>query len=228
MTRYPRKKYRGPQTWAAIREAYIAGETATALADSFDTTVSAIRKRATLEGWTRRQLNETKEAAGERTAAPVPALDGPPVSPSEALDTALALAAAHLRTGRTAEAAAAVRTGEGMAELARQAQTLRPKTLEEFKASRMEVWDEMVEIAEAAAYAALTDPEDAQRPLSVWAYHWRAEHFGPECAAADRARAVQGGWSDTYWDDQGRLRPAAEVAAKQLAELRRARERGER
>lgn len=40
-------------------------------------------------------------------------------------------------------------------------------------------------------------------------YAFRAEHLGPETAAADRARAVEKDqpWVEAFWDAEGRLRP---------------------
>jgi hypothetical protein len=57
----------------------------------------------------------------------------------------------------------------------------------------------MEDIAGQAALEAVTLGPEAAIPLCDWAYRWRAEHFGPECAAAD-----------------ARLRPAldAELAAR--------------
>lgn len=39
-------------------------------------------------------------------------------------------------------------------------------------------------------------------------YAWRAEHLGPEVAAADRAQAIEGDkpWATLFWDETGRLR----------------------
>ncbi len=45
---------RGPNTWAIIREQYLAGRTAQSLAEQYGPAESTIRGRATREGWTKR------------------------------------------------------------------------------------------------------------------------------------------------------------------------------
>jgi hypothetical protein len=53
----------GPRTWALIRESYLSGETAPVLAIRFGITKAAIRKRAWLEGWTKRDHAAALESA---------------------------------------------------------------------------------------------------------------------------------------------------------------------
>ena len=48
------RKYRGPETWARVRQAYIAGESAPSLVRRFDVGYANLRRRARLEGWTRK------------------------------------------------------------------------------------------------------------------------------------------------------------------------------
>lgn len=52
------RKYRGPETWARVRAAYIAGEPAPSVARRFDVGLSNPRRRARLEGWTRNRVAE--------------------------------------------------------------------------------------------------------------------------------------------------------------------------
>lgn len=73
-------RFRGPETWAAVREAFIAGETAAAVAARFGVTDGAIRQRANREGWTRKALAAVAEAPTRRraTLAEASALRPPP------------------------------------------------------------------------------------------------------------------------------------------------------
>lgn len=48
------RKYRGPETWAQVRQAYIAGESAPSLVRRFDVGYANLRRRARIEGWTRK------------------------------------------------------------------------------------------------------------------------------------------------------------------------------
>lgn len=61
-----RQKYKiaGPATWELIRAAYLAGESAPALAERFGVSAHAIRKRITVEKWTKRAYAEALEARG--------------------------------------------------------------------------------------------------------------------------------------------------------------------
>lgn len=179
----------GPQTWALIREAYLAGTPAPHLSRTFGPHVDTIRKRAVREGWTRTAHAAAQERADPRPGRPPgPAPDAAPPDPAVVLASAVAQAAAHLAAGREVQADAALRRGETLARLAEHAQRLRPLTLADLEAARDEIWLKLEALADAAARRALTDPHDLAGPLCDWAYRWRAEHLGPECAAADRAK----------------------------------------
>lgn len=54
----------GPATWELIRASYLAGESAATLAERYDVSQHAIRRRATLERWTKRAYAEALEARG--------------------------------------------------------------------------------------------------------------------------------------------------------------------
>ena len=58
--RPPRKAYkiRGPETWALIRESYLAGAPAKVLAERYDVTTWAIWRRAWREKWTKQDRVE--------------------------------------------------------------------------------------------------------------------------------------------------------------------------
>lgn len=56
MEHYRLRKYRGPETWAQVRKAYVAGESGPSVARRFDVGLSNLRRRAMEEGWTRKQI----------------------------------------------------------------------------------------------------------------------------------------------------------------------------
>jgi uncharacterized protein YjcR len=57
-----RRTHFGPETWAAAREAYLAGAPAREVSQRFGVTVAALRKRAENEGWTRAAQGRFTEA----------------------------------------------------------------------------------------------------------------------------------------------------------------------
>ncbi|MCR6644387.1 MAG: hypothetical protein NVV62_07670 [Terricaulis sp.] len=57
-------KIAGPATWELIRAAYLAGESAPALAARFGVSEAAIRKRITVEKWSKRAYAAALEARG--------------------------------------------------------------------------------------------------------------------------------------------------------------------
>lgn len=57
-------KIAGPATWELIRAAYLAGESAPALAARYGVSAHAIRKRITKERWTKRDFAAALEARG--------------------------------------------------------------------------------------------------------------------------------------------------------------------
>lgn len=88
------RKYRGEDTWARVREAYLAGEPAASVARRFDVSVANLRKRASEGGWTRRaeagrldrQLEPAPVARAEPAAPVPPAPAQTPVRPGEFVD----------------------------------------------------------------------------------------------------------------------------------------------
>jgi hypothetical protein len=118
MSKPERQKYKiaGPATWELIRAAYLAGESAPALAERFGVSAHAIRKRISVEGWSKRAYAEALEARGvappekpktvnfaERFAAsyvPPPA----PVAPSEEAHPFMDLVAALKEASTVADA----------------------------------------------------------------------------------------------------------------------------
>ena len=107
------------ETWGLIRGAYLSGLSAPTVAARFGVSVTALRKHAAKEGWTKRAF--AARQALERSAppsAPAPAApaDGPP---DEAAVLAAWRAPLHIRPDDLARralagAAHALKTGEGL------------------------------------------------------------------------------------------------------------------
>jgi transposase len=72
------RKYRGPETWARVKAAYVAGESAPSVARRFDVGRSNLRRRAMAEGWTRRRIAQQLDLRPVRGGAddPPPAAHG--------------------------------------------------------------------------------------------------------------------------------------------------------
>ncbi|MBX9460458.1 MAG: hypothetical protein KL785_04540 [Brevundimonas sp.] len=123
------RKYRGPETWARVREAYIAGESAPSVARRFDVGLSNLRRRAMAEGWTRSRIAEQldlKPVRGGAGPAP-PALaplvlletqpEPPWIDPELAAGRALRRVTWLVSEGRAAEARALAKSVEAMERL---------------------------------------------------------------------------------------------------------------
>lgn len=100
---------RGPETWARIRDAFIGGETAGALASRFGVGESTVRTRARLEGWRRRDLAAGADAQLAAAAA------GPPHDPADHAAQAVRRAAEEARFGRLDAAERWARVAERLA-----------------------------------------------------------------------------------------------------------------
>lgn len=112
------RKYRGPETWAQVRQAYIAGESAPSLVRRFDVGYANLRRRARIEGWTRRDIAGKLDLKPIRGGADNPeagltalveAGETPPIDAQAALAEAVRRAAWLLSRGKTAEATALLR-----------------------------------------------------------------------------------------------------------------------
>jgi len=121
------RKYRGPETWARVKAAYVAGESAPSVARRFDVGLSNLRRRAMAEGWTRRRIAQQLDLRPVRGGAddPPPALaalsfagddatEPPWVDPEVAIARAMRRAAWLLSQGQAAEAAALMRAAEAL------------------------------------------------------------------------------------------------------------------
>lgn len=124
------RKYRGPETWARVRQAYLAGESAPSVARRFDVGLANLRRRALIEGWTRKTWAQTIDLKPIRGGAdePAPGLMAlveagpvPPINLHDALADAVRRAAWLLSQGQTAEATALLRAATTLEKLRWQA-----------------------------------------------------------------------------------------------------------
>ena len=110
----------GAETWSLIRGAYLSGLSAPTVAARFGVSVTALRKHASAEGWTKRAFaaRQSLERSGPAPAPePEPAPDGGP--PDEAAVLAAWRAPLHIRPEdlarrALANAAHALKAGEGL------------------------------------------------------------------------------------------------------------------
>lgn len=118
MDHFRLRKYRGPKVWAKVREAYEAGESGPSCTRRFDVGLANLRKKARVEGWTRR--HQAERADRELLLAPEYPLsdeDYAPVDRREALDACLDHAAVAMLRGDSAKALAALKTALAYADL---------------------------------------------------------------------------------------------------------------
>lgn len=119
------RKYRGPETWARVKAAYITGESAPAVARRFDVGLANLRRRAMLEGWTRnriaerldRQLPRESNDAGSGLGALSGTQAMGTMEPKEALRLAAQHAAWLVCEGRAAEATALLKAADALRQL---------------------------------------------------------------------------------------------------------------
>jgi hypothetical protein len=132
------KKYRGPETWARVKAAYVAGESAASVALRFDVSVANLRKKASREGWTRRVVAVHLDEALPRSAPDTqPGVDPPrpprpesassdnaasrmplgALTPRDQMIEGLKLAALRLAEGRPQEGEALTRAARALADL---------------------------------------------------------------------------------------------------------------
>lgn len=130
MEHHRMRKYRGPETWDRVRQAYVAGESAPSVARRFDVGYANLRRWARLEGWTRKAIAERLDLKPLRGGADDPraALEAltdldtlpetPSISPREALAKAVRRAAWLISEGKAAEAAPLLRAAEALDRMA--------------------------------------------------------------------------------------------------------------
>ena len=113
-------RIRSKRAWTLIRERYLAGQSAPKLAEVFDTTEAAIRKRAQREGWTKRAVAEAMpvEPADAGLAEVIAGqLDGD-LTPREAARLALGEAVKLIRGRKMGLAGEAARVADVMGRAA--------------------------------------------------------------------------------------------------------------
>jgi hypothetical protein len=107
------------ETWGLIRGAYLSGLSAPTVAARFGVSVTALRKHAAKEGWTKRAF-AARQASVRSAPPPGPAPAAPPDGPpDEAAVLAAWRAPLHIRPDDLARralagAAHALKTGEGL------------------------------------------------------------------------------------------------------------------
>lgn len=132
MDHYRLRKYRGPETWAKVKEAYLAGEPAPSVALRFDVSLANLRKKASREGWTRNAMALRYDLKPVRGApdGPPPAIgplpgvlnlpfepDERPIKVEDAIARASARAAWLLSEGRAGEAETLIRAANNLSDL---------------------------------------------------------------------------------------------------------------
>lgn len=223
MEHFRLRKYRSPETWRKVQEAYVAGEPAPSVARRFDVGLANIRKKASREGWTRNRVAASVDTEAVVSTTDAASLDPPPVDPGTARRSAIERAGALLAAGRAAEATALLKAAEAFGRMTEgdidppdRPAPLSPEQDAAREAAGKAAWDEMnAEIerrAEVLARALLTDTGSSSSNHAYFALRWRAEILGPEVAAQDRRHAEAGGWARRYWDEEGRLRPREEIS----------------
>lgn len=218
MEHFRLRKYRGPEVWARVRQAYEAGESGPSVVQRFDVSLANLRKKCRLEGWSRRHQAERSDrelpppapeavaVLAVEGAAPVEPVETPPapVIRRRAVDRAATL----LAEGRAAEALAQLKAAEALTRLDAAEAWATPEPSEaENAAVRLKV-DQIIEAR--ATELAHTMLAEGVRPGERWggyALRWRAATYGTEAAEADRRTAEEEGWAERYWDAEGRLKP---------------------
>jgi hypothetical protein len=105
----------GPRSWGAIREAYLSGTSAAALAEAYGCSVGTIRYRAVREGWRRCDVGAHAEPPPDPQITHDDEEDAPSL---EALArTACRAAMRAVKAGRPADAAAYIRVVEAVERL---------------------------------------------------------------------------------------------------------------
>lgn len=76
-------------------------------------------------------------------------------------------------------------------------------------------------LATTVAHAMLAKPETAPVGQLPYVDHWRARNLGPEVAERDRAAEAAGGYGETFWDEEGRMRDLLEMDLALIDRTRR-------
>jgi hypothetical protein len=108
-------RVRSPETWAAIKADYLAGEPAEAVAERYDVSLSTLRTRARRETWRRADQSDEDILAGETDLTDDDLL----LPPEEVAELARRRAIRAIRLGRAAEAQRWTRVAADWEKLAR-------------------------------------------------------------------------------------------------------------
>lgn len=121
MDHYRLRKYRGPETWKRVRAAYEAGESGPSCARRFDVGLANLRKKARLDGWSRRHQAERADRAlpqeSEAADRDFPDDDSMPINRREALEACLDHAAVAMTRGDSQKALAALKAALAYADM---------------------------------------------------------------------------------------------------------------
>ncbi|MGV3580387.1 hypothetical protein [Brevundimonas sp.] len=211
MEHFRLRKYRGPEVWARVREAYVAGEPGAQVAARFDVSLANLRKRASREGWTR---NQAARASDPLILATQPAILGEPeasdlapVDPETARQSAIHRAGALLAAGRGAEAIVLLKAADAFSRLIGDgASGDEAVEIERFDYEALQTNAFQMAIQNAEAMLGDTG-YGITSAFGHAAYHWRAANLGPEIARHDFEQGVKGGWASSYWEADGTLKP---------------------
>jgi hypothetical protein len=210
------RKYRGPETWALVRDAYLAGEPAKLVCARFDVSYANLRAKARREGWTRRahalaiDRSGVRRAAASSPPAPVPpTVEGPEAAVKAAMDRA----SEALAAGRAQDASAILKAVEAFDRVnSSREPPPAPEPVKDPEAEEKGLLAYMEAVMDQAYFLAQCMLSDDRAHLGpAWAgrnvYAWRAEHFGPEVARQDFEFARSRRSHKLIWHEDGTLYP---------------------
>lgn len=178
-----------PATWALVRAAYLSGLSGPTVAARFGVSLSALRKRAQREGWTKTAYALTREGAAEPQASAPPPEPLPPkaeaglpqltLHPLSVARQALEGAARALAEGRPGEALAGVRAAEGIVRLGELVPDVGEIESAEAAQARQAILREAVFEMAADLAGKLARGEAVAAPYAAMAAALRAENGAP-------------------------------------------------
>lgn len=215
------------ETWAMIRDEYLAGATARALAKKYRTSPTSIYRRASEERWTKETLGDAVarkdvadaerrvaeeaqalEAAAAREAAEVAAFENVSHAAAELERRALAQAGAALAKGRAGDAKAFAALAEQMrkrveSDGAEREQAAEAARLSQEEAERLicDVFVKAAFIANAMVHAPMQAPAAFQGLIKLWREHNLGEGAEDAEAAAAKLAASQAAWLNGRFED---------------------------
>lgn len=253
MTKPESQTYRiaGPATWELIRAAYLAGESAPALAARYSVSEHSIRKRITREKWTKRDYAAALEARSlppppgrerltiaERFAEthvppkPTPAEDelatDAPLETAALLERrALAQTGAALAKGRAADAKTFAALADQMRKRLEAANTFRAAEADEERANQEEAEDLITHLFVKASYIAnamVYSPNAAPAAFQGLVKLWREHNLGEGEEDAEKAAAKLAESQRRFLDGDFEATLPDEVRERLAADWRKRRE----